>query len=128
MVKIEIVVKWPHGDATLPVFALLMLLQIVCTIVLYASGTRGSPVVGLLVIVLALAGAAGCFWKHEDLAYLSADHAQRGTFLLLLTLLGLSHTAGEFELALYGVVYVVNALYIVSSFALAATTRLRSEQ
>lgn len=104
-----------------------MLLQIACTIALYAGGTRGSVVTGLLVMALATAGFAGCFWKHEDLSYLSADHAQRGAFVLLLTLLGVSHTHGDFDEAAYGVIYIINTVYMLSSFALAATTRLRSE-
>jgi hypothetical protein len=123
--KIEIVISWPR-DPTMPMFATLMVLQIICTLTLWATKHGGTGiVVGVLVTLLSIGGFIGCFWKQEDLAYLSSSHAHRATYVLLLSLLGIVHTRGEWDKALYGSVYVINTIYIIASYLFAIKNHKR---
>lgn len=124
--KVKIVISWPK-DPTGPLFGVMMALQVICTLSLWISVSDGI-VLGILVTLLASAAFVGCFWKQEDLAYVSSTHTHRGVFVLLLTLLGFSHTRGHWYAAFYGVVYVINTVYIVGSFLLASKQHLEQQQ
>jgi hypothetical protein len=124
--KVKIVISWPK-DPTGPLFGVMMALQVICTLSLWISVSDGI-VLGILVTLLASAAFVGCFWKQEDLAYVSSTHTHRGVFVLLLTLLGISHTRGYWYAAFYGVVYAINTVYIVGSFLLASKQHLEQQQ